>query len=65
MFIDHLIYLFFFAAVSGFPRDILDALLPLAADQGFVPDFSVASDEVAQVRLRTLLSFLSRDEATL
>ena len=36
----------------GFPREILDALLPLAANQGFRPDFSVASDEVAQVSER-------------
>jgi len=35
---------------TGFPREILDALLPLAANQGFIPDFSVASDEVAQAR---------------
>lgn len=35
---------------TGFPREILDALLPLAANQGFVPDYSVAADEVAQAR---------------
>jgi len=35
---------------TGFPRKILDALLPLAANQGFTPDFSVAADEVAQAR---------------
>lgn len=35
---------------TGFPREILDELLPLAKNQGFVPDFSVASDEVIQAR---------------
>ncbi|MCV5950735.1 phosphonoacetaldehyde hydrolase, partial [Escherichia coli] len=33
---------------SGYPREVMDVLIPVAADYGYQPDYVVATDDLPQ-----------------